>query len=130
MLSKLFHSSLKQLAFSPLRRQTTITKSSFVVYVYVDYNKEIGTRVLRTYLDRQKAIDFAESLSTKYYPASRKEEEEEEYKSDNVMVSGNEFDAWLCFPKDRLTEFGLSETDVEDLWYLRVAVDKAQHFDE
>jgi hypothetical protein len=31
-------------------------KYSYVVYVYVDYRKETGTRVLRTYTDRETAI--------------------------------------------------------------------------
>jgi DNA-dependent RNA polymerase auxiliary subunit epsilon len=45
--------------------------STFVVYVYVDYRKEVMMRCLRTYTDRHRAIEFAESLSTKYVPTEK-----------------------------------------------------------
>ncbi len=108
---------------------TETVKTSYVVYLYVDYRKETGTRVIRTYFNRQKAIEFAESLSTKY----EKEEEaeaEEELQPEYVLLAGTEFDSRLRFPTDRLIEFGLRKEDASRLWYTRIAVDSVQHFDD
>jgi hypothetical protein len=119
-------------------------KPSYVVYLYVDYRKETGSKVLRTYFDRQKAIDFAESLSTNYVTAKKArkepesndedEEEQDEEEKENggpeyVSLIGTEFDAKLRCPKNHLTEYGLTNQDVSNLWYTRIAVDVAQHFD-
>ncbi len=103
-------------------------KNSYVVYVYVDYRKEIGTRVIRNYIDRQKAIEFAESLSTKYvdpHPDPDEKEREPEY----VCAVGTEFDQMLRFPRNRLVEFGVNSESIKYLDVNRVAVDIAQHFD-
>ena len=108
---------------------TEPVKTSYVVYLYVDYSKEIGARVVRSYFNRQKAIDFAESLSTKYVGPNEEEDDpvsEPEY----TVLAGSEFDSNLRIPKDRLVEFGLIPRDVSSLWYTRVAVDAVQHFDD
>jgi hypothetical protein len=114
---------------------STEIKKSYVVYAYVDYRKEIGTRVIRTYLDPDKAIAFAESLTTKYVDPAKQEGEIEEETFDEdrgpeyVCLVGNVFDARLRFPKNQLTEYGLTKDDVENLWCTRIAVDEAEHFD-
>ncbi len=111
---------------------TETVKTSYVVYLYVDYRKEIGARVIRTYFNRQKAIEFAESLSTKYEKEEEEEEEEkeEELQADYAVFVGTEFDSCLRFPYKRLIEFGLREEDASRLWRTRVAVDSVQHFDD
>jgi hypothetical protein len=109
-------------------------KYSYVVYVYVDYRKETGTRVLRTYTDRETAISFAKSLSTEYVrsEAQKLEDDDEDRGEDNgpeyVSYSGTEFDSRLEFPHERLTEFGMLEEEAKWFWGTRIAVDKAEQF--
>lgn len=110
----------------------------FVVYVYVDYRKEIGTRILRTYKDREEAIRFAKSLSIEFKaegmsPRTPQDEDEHEHEDEETIdhgsnyciVKGTEFDAKLRLPSEQWPKYGLND---KHLWYLRIAVDKSDLF--
>lgn len=62
---------------------STTKSSAYVVYVYVDYRKETGARLMRSYTNRKKAIAFAESLSTKYV----KEPKAKKQKTESIMAT-------------------------------------------
>jgi hypothetical protein len=115
---------------------------TYVVYVYVDYRKDIGTRVVRTYMDRQKAIEFAESLSAKSPTtgsdavdntpcdndnSGASQEHDPEHEEDlpeyNCQVGGL-FDARVRFSASELIEFGILDKDDQWMWYLRVGVEE------
>lgn len=101
----------------------------YVVYVYIDYRKEIGARILRTYKKREEAIQFAKSLSIDYIVEKKLQEEEEEEEeidancpSNYCIVKGTEFDARLKLPSSEWPKYGIND---KHLWYLRIAVDKS-----
>jgi hypothetical protein len=107
-----------------------VKASSFVVYIYVVYRKEIMIRCMRSYVDRDRAIAFAESLSTKYVSNERTEEDEQEddeYDS-YTCCKGTEFDAKMKMPTNDLVKYGVSEEESRNFWYTRIAVDKVEQW--
>ena len=120
-------STLKSGSFSTLvkvpKKTHPTKKYAYVVYVYVDYRKETGARLMRSYSSREAAIEFAESLSTKY---NKKGDEDASVEREYVMLGGTEFDAKLTVDTKKLKKFGVSKQDISDLWYTRIAVDKVE----
>ena len=118
----------------------------YVVYCYVDYRKEIGTRILRTYSDREKAIEwvtkFAKQKKTEKKQrvedkkeVDTKDEENEEkyddYQEDGPEYScevGTDFDAYVVYKKkkDLVEETGLDT--LQDMFGLRIAIDCVECF--
>jgi hypothetical protein len=100
-----------------------IPNKAYVVYVYGDYRKEIGTRCIRTYKDKAKAIEFAESLSTKFNftDGEKYEDSEIEY----CLTVGNVFDAALMMSNEHLPALGgiWKEWDIH-AYMNRVGVDE------
>jgi hypothetical protein len=101
----------------------------YVVYVYVDYRKEIGTQVLRAYSSSAEAVGFARAISVDYKspeasnnergPSDDEDNDEREYN----MIGGDIFDSRLRCQVDQL---GVEDADtvvrLKRLWMLRVAV--------
>lgn len=112
----------------------------YVVYVYVDYRKEIGTRIVRVYKDKQMAIEFAKDISIERNPDQDNDEEDDKDEdeirskdlsdngknnSDYCITRGTEYDNRLGISVKDLSQYGVED---KYLWYLRVAVDKVLMF--
>lgn len=126
----------------------------YVVYVYVDYRKEIGQRMLRSFASKESAIAYAKSLTTDYLAVGLKRkaekeakdadegEKEEEYDDDDydedeggvykdreierTCIPGRIFDAYLA--KGGKKEICKKHLDLEHQFINRVGVDEVEHF--
>lgn len=95
----------------------------YIVYLYCDYRKEVDIQFLKIFSSREKAIEFAKKYSNDVNL-------EREY----VSICGSEYDASFYESADdedtdeereRVRQQMLKELSVKnDMWYLRIAVDK------
>ena len=103
---------------------STSQPEMYIVYLYCDYRKEVDLQHLKVFLDRQKAIDFAQKYADK-------NQTEAEY----VCIKGTEYDAAFSYPnEDDDSDYDIEKTKHEQLkvelgvkpgmWYMRIAVDK------
>ena len=65
----------------------------FVVFLYVDYRKEVEIQHLKAFSNRDKAIEFA-----KKYSNWKDTITEAQY----VCIKGTEYDAEFCYPDEEL----------------------------
>jgi len=96
----------------------------YVVYVYTDYRKEIGTRILKVFREKAAALDFAQSLCERSKSkrdcgcvleddfaedASKSEDEIEDIdESEYSIVKGLLFDKSLAIPQEDLHKYGVT----------------------
>jgi len=125
----------------------------YVVYVYVDYRKEIGQRMLKSFASKEAAIAYAKSLTTDYLPVgskrkakseAKREDDEAEEKEDGednadnddedvysdheieyTCICGRVFDAFLA--EQGNAEVVKEHPDLKGEFINRIGVDEVQH---
>ena len=136
-------------------QETDIMTTHYVVYVYVDYRKEIGQRMLRSFASKESAIAYAKSLTTDYLAVGLKRKAEKEAKEDDegekeeecddddydededeggvykdreiehTCIPGRIFDAYLA--KGGKEEIRNKHPDLKHEFINRVGVDEVEH---
>ena len=80
--------------------------SSYVVYVYADYRKEVEIKILKVFNTKQLAINYTKSITkTKWNDDNKHDEQEDEYTTahdscyDNPAIKSKE---WECYFSPRV----------------------------
>ena len=100
----------------------------FVVYVYVDYRKGLGQRMLKTFASKDCAIAYAKSLTTDFLGVDCADYEPYENREvEYTWLVARVFDAYLA--KQGKEEVLKLHPDLKGEFIDRVGVDAAEFID-
>lgn len=86
-----------------MEKKSPKTEDVYIVYLYVDYLREMFIQNLRVFKSRDDAISFAKKYSSQRQSQDR-----------YVLISGSEYDAELFNPDEEL--FDLYDEEIFDLY--------------